>query len=260
MVLKYCYYCGQIATSKEHIPAKALLNGHADLQLITVPSCNKHNQDKTMDDMLIGRILVKPTLSGYKIFKKEMQNPEFTKKKLIEEIDNSLNPVDIRKKKFYKRHLLNSESFIYKDGTIEVTELGLDSILEYFKSMLIGTYYYFKKNNEQLLSVYPFCSFMFYSQFDNFPPTFMAKEAYEDYKLLETLKSKAFLLVQKKQHRKYEFNVMKFSSNFCVEITSGRTIIVDSGDLLIFSILHGNICVVGIFSSKDKPFTSLHHL
>src|ERR1700735_2567636 len=53
-----CYICEQIATSREHVPAQSFfpegkdaLNG-ADLRrnLITVPSCDAHNQNKKKDD------------------------------------------------------------------------------------------------------------------------------------------------------------------------------------------------------------------
>lgn len=47
-----CYFCGSKATSREHIPPKLLFRGfHCDR--ITVPSCDKHNTQKSGDDQAI---------------------------------------------------------------------------------------------------------------------------------------------------------------------------------------------------------------
>ncbi|WP_394886810.1 hypothetical protein [Clostridium butyricum] len=55
-----CYWCGNIATSKEHVPPKCLFPEKKDMQniseanfrkdLITVPSCDEHNLEKSNDD------------------------------------------------------------------------------------------------------------------------------------------------------------------------------------------------------------------
>lgn len=58
MNAKTCYMCDSIATSKEHIPPKAVFPKQKDLlgeislrkKLITVPSCELHNNCKSMDD------------------------------------------------------------------------------------------------------------------------------------------------------------------------------------------------------------------
>ncbi|MCF7485434.1 hypothetical protein [Vibrio sp. A2-1] len=55
---KSCYYCGVIATSKEHVPPKCLFPESKDVtdgtnyrnKLITVPSCDLHNSAKSNDD------------------------------------------------------------------------------------------------------------------------------------------------------------------------------------------------------------------
>jgi len=58
---KYCYICGKPATSREHIPpkcffpeAKEIDNG-SDFRknLITIPSCDKHNMQKSEDDFYL---------------------------------------------------------------------------------------------------------------------------------------------------------------------------------------------------------------
>lgn len=52
-----CYFCGAPATSSEHVPPKCLFPEQKDLSqeehrknLITVPSCDKHNAQKSRDD------------------------------------------------------------------------------------------------------------------------------------------------------------------------------------------------------------------
>ncbi len=53
---KACYYCGAYATSLEHVPPRGLFPELKDMRfdfrkdLITVPSCDKHNAKKTRDD------------------------------------------------------------------------------------------------------------------------------------------------------------------------------------------------------------------
>ena len=54
-----CYYCNEIATPKEHTPPKCFFPKKKDLpsgspdyrkNLITVPSCEKHNTGRSKDD------------------------------------------------------------------------------------------------------------------------------------------------------------------------------------------------------------------
>lgn len=54
---KTCYYCGAPATSNEHVPPKAIFPKQGDVagvdyrkNLITVPSCDEHNGEKSKDD------------------------------------------------------------------------------------------------------------------------------------------------------------------------------------------------------------------
>jgi len=53
---KICYRCGAPATSDEHVPPKGLFPEKKDIKhdlrknLITVPSCDKHNSNKSDDD------------------------------------------------------------------------------------------------------------------------------------------------------------------------------------------------------------------
>lgn len=61
-----CYMCDELATTKEHVPPKCLFPEAKDIQdktknyrieLITVPSCPKHNNDKSNDDEYLLNIL-----------------------------------------------------------------------------------------------------------------------------------------------------------------------------------------------------------
>lgn len=51
-----CYFCGEPATSKEHVPPKCIFPEIKDVgidyrkNIITVPSCDKHNYEKSKDD------------------------------------------------------------------------------------------------------------------------------------------------------------------------------------------------------------------
>lgn len=42
-----CYWCGDLATSREHVPSAALFPPGKNINLITVPSCPKHNEALT---------------------------------------------------------------------------------------------------------------------------------------------------------------------------------------------------------------------
>jgi len=49
---KSCYWCGQPATSKEHVPARCYFpdDDQYKKNLITVPACTMHNEDTSKDD------------------------------------------------------------------------------------------------------------------------------------------------------------------------------------------------------------------
>lgn len=75
MSTKTCYMCEALATSVEHVPPKCLFPVAKDLasedkslnfrkQLITVPSCDEHNGDKSTDDEYLFCLLAISILSG----------------------------------------------------------------------------------------------------------------------------------------------------------------------------------------------------
>lgn len=54
---KVCYYCGQEATGREHVPPRQMFKGF-DCDSITVPSCEAHNTSKCCDDQTIIDLLM----------------------------------------------------------------------------------------------------------------------------------------------------------------------------------------------------------
>lgn len=64
---EYCYWCGKPATSREHVPPKCLFPEKKDIysiyesnfrkNLITVPSCDEHNLEKSNDDEYLMTVL-----------------------------------------------------------------------------------------------------------------------------------------------------------------------------------------------------------
>ena len=69
---KCCYWCGKDATSKEHAPPKCLFPQSKDTsdgvtrrnQLITVPSCDTHNGEKSHDDEYLLWVLAMTILNN----------------------------------------------------------------------------------------------------------------------------------------------------------------------------------------------------
>lgn len=63
-----CYFCDEVATSREHVPPKCLFPESKDLpsgdnlrrNLISVPSCESHNLSKSRDDEFLMWILAAP--------------------------------------------------------------------------------------------------------------------------------------------------------------------------------------------------------
>jgi hypothetical protein len=70
-----CYFCGNKATSNEHVPPKLMFKGF-DCDSITVPSCNKHNSSKGGSDQAIVSAFLLPLDIGQDQFplEKEIQS------------------------------------------------------------------------------------------------------------------------------------------------------------------------------------------
>jgi len=54
----WCYFCGEPATSKEHVPPKCLFPESERINLITVRSCDKHNSKKSGEDEFLRNYLM----------------------------------------------------------------------------------------------------------------------------------------------------------------------------------------------------------
>ena len=50
---RICYYCGAPAVSREHVPAKCFFPTDKRDNLITVPSCEEHNENTSVDDSYV---------------------------------------------------------------------------------------------------------------------------------------------------------------------------------------------------------------
>jgi hypothetical protein len=56
--MQTCYSCNQPATSREHVPAKSFFPEDQREQLITVDSCQLHNEDTSKDDDYVRNMIV----------------------------------------------------------------------------------------------------------------------------------------------------------------------------------------------------------
>jgi len=52
-----CYLCDNKSTSHEHVPAKCFFPKGGNINLITVPSCNIHNLDTSLDDEYLRNLI-----------------------------------------------------------------------------------------------------------------------------------------------------------------------------------------------------------
>lgn len=91
-----CYMCDKVATSKEHVPPKCLFPKQKDLEagenlrndLLTVPSCDAHNLEKSDDDEYFLNVLTSLqgiNETGRKHYKKQvrrrnLRNPSILKR------------------------------------------------------------------------------------------------------------------------------------------------------------------------------------
>jgi hypothetical protein len=93
-VREICYFCSKPATSDEHVPPKCIFPEQKDtsgkdyrLNLITVPSCDIHNIEKSKDDEYLMMVLaahyknngVAKNHVATKIFRSWKRNPSFAR-------------------------------------------------------------------------------------------------------------------------------------------------------------------------------------
>src|ERR1044071_110540 len=58
--MRECYMCDQAATTKEHVPPRSFFPPEHRANLITVPSCQRHNNDNSMDVEYVRNIIALP--------------------------------------------------------------------------------------------------------------------------------------------------------------------------------------------------------
>jgi hypothetical protein len=134
--MKTCYFCGNPATTKEHIPPISLFpikftNIDYRKNLITVPSCEEHNSKKSNDDEYFSFVL-KTSYNSNNIPEKLMKD------KLIRSIYRNPNQFN----KIFK----NAEFSLTKINglyhNIVKYEIDIDRINNVLKHISMGLYYY----------------------------------------------------------------------------------------------------------------------
>jgi len=101
-----CYFCGKPATSKEHVPPKALFPELKDSpdnidyrkNLVTVPSCDLHNSSKSKDDEYLLYVLTMSlpsnTVAKNQFLSKVMRAIE-KRPELLNRVASALQPVTV---------------------------------------------------------------------------------------------------------------------------------------------------------------------
>lgn len=164
-----CYMCDEVATSREHAPPRCFFTKedkkNYKLPLITVPSCDKHNSEKSLDDEYLRSIIVSHydtnqkartmwkskvlrslKRNNYSLFKKAMKdiNPmqiggietgvfSFDVDRFngcLESIANAIYFYEYKKRCEYKWFILNRSG-----ATVAVNELEKENIIGYYAAL-----------------------------------------------------------------------------------------------------------------------------
>ena len=95
---KKCYYCGKQAVSREHVPPRSFFpeNDEMRTNLITVPSCKKHNHDTSDNDNLVRMFFTmcasaNPT--AREIFNEKVLNPITKSPQMVKRILNDADHI-----------------------------------------------------------------------------------------------------------------------------------------------------------------------
>ncbi|MGJ4789529.1 hypothetical protein [Leptospira koniambonensis] len=125
--VRNCYWCGDVATGKEHVPPKGLFNDLGNSNLKTVPSCKKHNEDFKLIDERFRFYLQCVSDTEY-----SMANFESTVNKII---------LDPQKAKF-SESLKHSSKFEMVNGEERlVYDIDSNQQQKYFEKIIRGLYY-----------------------------------------------------------------------------------------------------------------------
>ncbi|MGP3508673.1 hypothetical protein [Paracidovorax citrulli] len=141
-----CYYCGAVATSKEHVPARCFFPKERDFRrdLFTVPSCKEHNSAKSNIDQsaflaiaLIAQENTVRTEVGSELIDRLIRT-------LIRERDDSQAPShhNIFGRRFPLRVVCRMSS---ADGFapryVTLNEFGTDAVRDYLDSLARALYF-----------------------------------------------------------------------------------------------------------------------
>lgn len=131
-----CYYCGEPATSVEHVPPKCFFPEGQREELFTVPSCNVHNNNKSHDDEYVKVVLA----TSAKVMFKNVLKPV---------IDKSFRALD-RSPGFASAVFKNPEPAVIQlsDGRQFMSkshEIELDRFYRFFESLGRALYFHHEK-------------------------------------------------------------------------------------------------------------------
>ena len=102
-MVEKCYCCNENAVSREHIPPRCIFPNPKPSNMITVPSCDKHNLEKSKDDEYFRWFIVTTCAEkspiAYKLLKEKVIRGLRRKPKLLNKImSNSIKNIDIYSK------------------------------------------------------------------------------------------------------------------------------------------------------------------
>jgi hypothetical protein len=126
-----CYFCETDATTSEHVPPRAFFASETfkEKHLIKVPSCKKHNNNKTNDDEFF-RDIISMSIEG------------------DQRIQYGLFIRSIRSIKDYpekaRRLLENAKTIQFRGFSTGMVEIEPEKIQNYFNMMAFGLYFYEK--------------------------------------------------------------------------------------------------------------------
>ncbi|MBW9234064.1 hypothetical protein JQK62_17570 [Leptospira santarosai] len=124
---KYCYWCGDAATSREHVPPKGLFNELGNSNLKTVPSCTKHNEDfKLLDER-------------FRFYLQSVSDTNYS----MAQYESTVNKIFLDPKKVkFSESLKKTSNFEYINGEEKlVFDVDRDQQQRYFEKIIRGLYF-----------------------------------------------------------------------------------------------------------------------
>ena len=146
-MIEKCYCCNNDTISREHLPPRCIFPSPRPSNMITVPSCDKHNLEKSKDDeyfrWFIATACAEKSPLAYQLLKEKVIRGLRRKPKLLNEImHNSIKNIDIYSKGGI--WLRRRPGFKYDKNRI----------LRIIKLLCKGLYYY--HFNKRIINFYKF--------------------------------------------------------------------------------------------------------